>query len=53
MLEDNFIKERNHYDGLKDQLGYDTVFDMDLQGTARPRVSWPGWWRSTCGGTGT
>ena len=32
MLEDNFIKERNHYDGLKDQLGYDTVFDMDLQG---------------------
>ena len=32
MLEDNFIIERNHYDGLKDQLGYDTVFDLDLQG---------------------
>lgn len=32
MSEDTFIQERNHYDGLKEQLGYDTVFDLDLKG---------------------
>ena len=26
-MEDNFIQERNHYDNLKAELGYDTVFD--------------------------
>ena len=26
-MEDTFIQERNHYDNLKAELGYDTVFD--------------------------
>jgi len=27
--EDNFIAERDHYDNLKEELGYETVFDLD------------------------
>jgi hypothetical protein len=26
-MTDTFIQERNHYDNLKSELGYDTVFD--------------------------
>jgi hypothetical protein len=32
MSQDTFIQERNHYDGLKAELGYETVFDLDLRG---------------------
>ena len=28
--EDNFIAERNYYDGIKEALGYETVFDLDV-----------------------
>ena len=31
-MEDTFIQERDHYDNLKAELGYDTVFDVDLRG---------------------
>ena len=31
-MEDTFIQERDHYDNLKTELGYDTVFDLDLRG---------------------
>ena len=31
-LDDNWIAERDHYDGLKEELGYETVFDLDLKG---------------------
>ena len=31
-MEDTFIQERDHYDNLKAELGYDTVFDLDLRG---------------------
>ncbi len=31
-MEDTFIQERDHYDNLKTELGYDTVFDVDLRG---------------------
>jgi len=30
MSEDTFIQERNHYDNLKEELGYETVFDLDV-----------------------
>ena len=26
-MQDTFIQERNHYDNLKSELGYETVFD--------------------------
>ena len=26
-MQDTFIQERNHYDNLKAELGYETVFD--------------------------
>ena len=32
MSQDTFIQERNHYDNLKAELGYETVFDLDLRG---------------------
>lgn len=30
--QDTWIQERDHYDNLKAELGYDTVFDLDLNG---------------------
>ena len=32
MSEDTYIQERNHYDNLKAELGYDTVFDLHIGG---------------------
>ncbi len=32
MSEDTYIQERNHYDNLKAQLGYETVFDLNIGG---------------------
>ena len=32
MSQDTYLQERNHYDNLKAELGYDTVFDLDIGG---------------------